>query len=91
MSETTPFDPQARFVRIVESRPDGMVEFEFAVGEPRLFVEMIMPREQFDDFCRAQGVVPTCGALPAAAPGSEEHEWDWSLHAARSQRFRNEN
>jgi len=91
MNETLPFDPQMRFVRVVQSRPDGMVEFEFAVGEPRLFVEMIMPREQFDDFCRAQGVAPTEGPLPAAPAGSEEHEWDWSLHAARSRRFRSEN
>jgi phenol hydroxylase P0 protein len=90
MTRSTPFDPAARFVRVIETRPNGMVEFEFAVGEPALFVEMLMPQAQFDEFCAAQGVVATTGPLPGAAEGSAEHEWDWSLHAARAQHFRHE-
>jgi phenol hydroxylase P0 protein len=90
MTRATPFDPAARFVRVIATRPNGMVEFEFAVGEPELFVEMLMPQAQFDEFCAAQGVVATPGPLPGAAEGSAEHEWDWSLHAAREQRFRRE-
>ena len=39
------WDPNAKWVRIVRERPTGMVEFEFAVGEPQLFVEMVMSRE----------------------------------------------
>lgn len=83
------FDPQVRFVRVIENRADGFVAFEFAVGEPALFVEMLLPEQQFAEFCATQQVVPTQGALPTAAEGSAEHEWDWSLHAAREQRFRN--
>lgn len=82
------FDIAARYVRIVNERTDGWIEFEFAIGEPELFVEMVMPRAQFDEFCAAQQVTPTRGALAAAPEGSAEHEWDWSLHAAREQRFR---
>lgn len=87
---TTPasFDVASRYVRIVNTREDGWVEFEFAIGEPGLFVEMVMPRAQFDEFCAAQKVTPTVGTLEAAAEGSQEHEWDWNLHAAREQRFR---
>lgn len=84
------FDTTARFVRVVDARADGLVEFEFAVGEPQLFVEMVMPRAQFDEFCAAQRVAPTLGPLPHAPSGSEEHEWDWSLHAARERRFRDD-
>ena len=51
MEETAAFDPSRRYVRILQARADGMVEFEFAVGEPHLFVEMIMPRAQFEEFC----------------------------------------
>lgn len=90
MTERADFDPAARYVRIVQQRDDGMVAFEFAVGEPQLFVEMLMPRAQFDEFCAQQRVTPTLGALPEAPEGSAEHEWDWSLHAAREQRFRHE-
>lgn len=82
------FDPSARWVRIVEERPDGMVEFEFAVGEPGLYVEMVMPRPQFEDFCEQQRVVPSHDTRPQARPDSAEHEWDWNLHAARTLRFR---
>ncbi len=84
------FDVQRRFVRIVQEHASGMVEFEFAVGEPELFVEMVMPRPEFEQFCRDQGVTPSHGALPESQADSAEHEWDWSLRAARERHFRDE-
>jgi phenol hydroxylase P0 protein len=90
MAAAPAFDPAARYVRIVRERADGMVEFEFAVGTPDLFVEMLMPRAEFEQFCGDQRVTPTQGPLPPAAAGSDAHEWDWSLRAAREQRFRRE-
>lgn len=79
---------ERRFIRIVHEHASGLVEFEFAVGEPQLFVEMVLPRAEFEDFCRTQGVEPTHGALPDAAEGSEQAEWDWKLRDAREQHFR---
>ena len=90
MSDAAAFDTRARFVRVIETRANGMVVFEFAVGEPQLFVELLMPRMQFEAFCAQQGVTPTHGPLESAVAGSAEHEWDWSLRAAREQRFRHE-
>lgn len=90
MSDAPPFDPAARWIRLLRRRPNGMVEFEFAVGEPQLFVEMVMPEAPFQEFCAQQHVVPTEGPLPEAEAGSAEHEWDWSLDAARSRRFRSD-
>ncbi|MBS0468542.1 MAG: phenol hydroxylase [Proteobacteria bacterium] len=84
------WDVQRRFIRIVQEHDNGMVEFEFAVGEPELFVEMLMPRAQFEDFCATQAVTPTHGRLPEAAAGSDAHEWDWSLRDARERHFRHE-
>jgi phenol hydroxylase P0 protein len=55
------WDIQRRFIRIVQEHVSGMVEFEFAIGEPGLYVEMVMPRESFEAFCADQGVVPTSG------------------------------
>lgn len=90
MTDAPAFDPARRFIRVMDARADGMVEFEFAVGEPGLFVEMVMPRAQFEQFCRDQNVQPTQGPLPQAPAGSDAHEWDWSLRAAREQHFRHE-
>ncbi len=83
-------DINRRYVRVREVRANGFVEFEFALGEPHLFVEMLLPQPAFEDFCRCQGVTPTDGALPAAEAGSDAHEWDWSLRAARDEHFRHE-
>ena len=82
------WDVQRRFIRIVQEHRGGMVEFEFAIGEPELFVEMIMPYPQFQEFCAMQAVVPTQGRLPRHAEGSAEHEWDWNLRDAREKNFR---
>ena len=88
MTEPRDFDPARRYVRIVGTRSDGMVEFEFALGEPQLFVEMLLPQPEFEQFCRDQQVTPTHGALPEATAGTAEHEWDWSLRSARMRQSR---
>ncbi len=83
------WDLQRRFIRIVHEHENGMVEFEFAVGEPEMFAEMILPRAEFEDFCRTQGVQPTHGPLPSPEVPGDVDEWDWSLRDAREQHFRN--
>lgn len=82
------WDVCSRYVRIVQEHDSGLIEFEFAVGEPGLFVEMVMARPQFDDFCRMQGVEPTHGRLPEPEAESARAEWDWSLRDARERHFR---
>lgn len=83
---TSTFDPTRKFIRIVTTRSDGMVEFEFAVGEPELFVEMLLPQAAFEDFCAAQGVRPDRSALPADADADADptlrRDFDWTLHDA---------
>ncbi len=51
------FDPFRKYVRITAEREDGFVEFDFALGEPELFAEMMLTRTAFDEFCAAQDVV----------------------------------
>jgi phenol hydroxylase P0 protein len=81
------FNPALRFVRVVEERANGMVEFEFAVGEPDLFVEMVLPKPAFDDFCKTQGVVPTAAIRDES--GERVEDWDWTLYSAREHRIQN--
>ena len=90
MSNTPHFNPTLKFVRIIELHANGLVEFEFAVGEPELFVELLMAQAPFDEFCVMHGVTPTQGRL-VATQSSEEQEWDWSLRAAREQHLRHDN
>jgi phenol/toluene 2-monooxygenase (NADH) P0/A0 len=57
---TTPDEPlcdvSVKFVRIKQVRADGLVCFEFAIGWPELFVDLMLPRSAFDDFCLRQKV-----------------------------------
>lgn len=80
----TDFDPHRKFIRVVEQRADGWVAFEFAVGEPELFVEMLLPRAAFEDFCATQGVQPVWLVPQASAPddSAADHAWTWTLHDA---------
>lgn len=50
------FDPSRRFVRIKTIRDDGFVEFLFAIGDPELAAEMILPKAAFEQFAAAPGV-----------------------------------
>ncbi len=46
-----------RYVRIRDVVSDRFVEFDFAIGEPSLYVELILPKRAFEDFCRMNKVV----------------------------------
>lgn len=51
------FDALRRYVRICRERADGFVEFEFAIGAPELFVELMLPAGAFHEFCLANAVI----------------------------------
>ena len=80
------FDTTRKFVRVIETRENGMVEFEFAIGEPELFVELLLPGPAFAEFCSANAVTVLDGQSPPA--GAEASEWDWNLRQATHQRFK---
>ena len=50
------FDVRRRYVRRRAVRTDGFVEFDFAIGDPDLSVELMLPQAAFAEFCRAQQV-----------------------------------
>ena len=74
------FDTNKKFVRVLATKRPGMVEFEFAIGEPDLFVELIMPEPAFEEFCRSNSVTFING-------GRASTEMDWRLCDATSQRL----
>lgn len=49
-------DVMRRYVRVTHD--DGVfVEFDFAIGWPELYVELVLPRPAFEDFCVRNQVV----------------------------------
>ncbi|MGH8758396.1 MAG: phenol hydroxylase subunit [Burkholderiales bacterium] len=48
---------QTCYVRVTSTRDERYVEFEFAIGDPELAVELVMQFDQFAEFCRCHQVV----------------------------------
>jgi phenol hydroxylase P0 protein len=75
----TSFDVTRRYVRVCEQRPDGFIEFEFAIGDPALCVELMLPEAAFHEFCLANEVI----VLDPAKPG--QGDWVARLNKASLQ------
>jgi len=52
--ELPPADVSKRSVRILRTRDNGFIEFEFSVGWPELMVELMLREPEFNDFCQQQ-------------------------------------
>ena len=69
MTEKQPeMDLSRKFVRLIERRPDGFVEFEFAIGEPGLAVELILPANAYREFCRNNDAIELPPIRPTPQP-----------------------
>lgn len=78
-------DTKRRYVRICGERGKGFIEFEFAIGEPEVFAEMILDRQAFEDFCRLHQaeMLP-----PKEDAGLAVSDWDWRMSNATKTRFK---
>lgn len=47
-----PMNTPPRYVRVTSKERPGFVEFQFAIGDPELYLEMILPDQAFAEFCR---------------------------------------
>lgn len=93
MERNTPFREGARplgdrrcFVCVRERHANGLVEFLFAVGDPDLSVELVMPEAAFDDFCARNRVERVAHMTPSTPEDAPDFAWD--LHRATHDRFR---
>ncbi len=46
-----------RYVWVTSRARPGFVEFNFSIGDPALYLEMILPESAFEEFCAAQQAV----------------------------------
>ncbi|MBP0631202.1 phenol hydroxylase subunit [Cupriavidus sp. AcVe19-1a] len=61
------------YVRVT-SRGQQWVEFEFSLGDPALYVELVMRPEQFSAFCAAQCAITVSHQLGRALE-RERDKW----------------
>ncbi|HOI51682.1 phenol hydroxylase subunit [Azonexus caeni] len=78
--QSSTFDAGRRYVRICKRRPDGFIEFEFAIGDPELAVELMLPESAFHEFCLANEVI-------VLDPATSEGDWVSRLNDASRQGF----
>lgn len=83
------FDITRKFVRVMRTLPNGLIEFEFAIGDPDVAAELVMPKAAFDEFCAANQVeVLTVGKVAPVDADAPDADFHWNLHQATHQRFR---
>ena len=46
-----------RYVRVTSEARSGFVEFQFSIGDPTLYLEMILPKAAYEEFCATNQVV----------------------------------
>jgi len=60
------FDTNKRFVRITGVRNNSLVEFDFSIGEPEIYIELVLPFQAFQDFSVRNNVAHLTPAQAAA-------------------------
>jgi len=56
MASAAALTGQPCFVRVTGTRASRFVEFEFAIGDPELAVELVLQFDQFREFCACHEV-----------------------------------
>ncbi|KGK41351.1 phenol hydroxylase [Nitrincola sp. A-D6] len=51
------FERLTKYIRVRSDAGARFVEFDFAIGDPSLFVELIMPPGAFEAFCKNNHVI----------------------------------
>lgn len=80
---STPFDRLPRYVRVRSGEDATFVEFDFAIGTPDLYVELVMPRLAFQQFC-ATHQVQHMDAQMSAALDADMQKWRYGDTAGES-------
>jgi phenol hydroxylase P0 protein len=78
------FNSIQKFVRVSGRRSNGFIEFDFAIADPEVFVELILPEAAFEEFCSSNNVT----LLEGERLEPEDSDWSWRLSQAQEQRFR---
>jgi phenol hydroxylase P0 protein len=72
-----------RYARIRRVVDDKFIEFDFAIGDPSLYVELVLPKDAFDTFCRHNKVVMMTDE-EAQAVDADMAKWRYGDEATES-------
>lgn len=75
MKTSDQLDCSQKFVRVSGIRNNQFVEFDFAIGDPELFVEMILPIAAFNEFCEQNQVTLLEPETPDGQVEFEKLQW----------------
>lgn len=56
MSASTLDTQLDKFVHITNQTHNGLIEFDFSIGKPTMYVELALPIKQFEEFCEKNEV-----------------------------------
>lgn len=76
MSEVSPFE--RKYVHITEVKPNGLVEFDFSIGDPCMYVELALPKKQFEEFC-AKNAVQHLNRQQEIDVENDKHKWKYGV------------
>jgi len=68
------FDVNKRYVRITGIKKNNLIEFDFAIGEPEIYVELVLPFMAYQEFCANNNVI-NMTAEEAASVDYDRLKW----------------
>lgn len=73
-----PLQEFTRYVRVRRVVEDLYIEFDFAIGDPSLYVELVLPPAAFKTFCEHNDVVMMTDEQ-AAAVDADMEKWRYGF------------
>ena len=74
-----------KYVRVRNIIRDQFVEFDFAIDDPRLYVELVLPKASFAEFCAANDVLEmTAEQCQMVADDAEKWRYGTETLAAKN-------
>lgn len=67
-----------KYIRITGDPQAKFVEFDFAIQDPTLFVELVLPQQAFQEFCAMHQVVEM-SAAQQAWNDAQEDKWRYGV------------
>ena len=78
MTQTLQPDQLTKYIRVTGDRNGKFVEFDFAIHDPTLFVELILPQQAFQHFCEINHVIEMTEAQQAWNDAQED-KWRYGI------------
>lgn len=78
MEDTQKNMPLTKYIRVTGERDAKFVEFDFAIQDPTLFVELVLPQQAFQHFCEINHVTEMT-TEQQAWNDAQEDKWRYGI------------